>query len=122
MFVSGLQISVGENHAAAHALDRFGDEPGALAGRRIIDQALYVGGILAAGVGIVALASLLVAILPNLPGFLVTVKLIDAGSVPVFFVTLYSYAWFVGFAIAFGLYLILRMLGAEERPLKRMSS
>ncbi|MEY2508950.1 MAG: nucleobase:cation symporter, family [Verrucomicrobiota bacterium] len=74
------------------------------------------------GFSIVALVSLLVAILPNLPGFLVTVKLIDAGSVPAFFVTLYSYAWFVGFAIAFGLYLILRMLGAEERPLKRMSS
>jgi NCS1 family nucleobase:cation symporter-1 len=60
------------------------------------------------GFSIVALVSLLVAILPNLPGFLVTVKLIDAGSVPGFFVTLYSYAWFVGFAIAFALYIALR--------------
>src|SRR5216110_720313 len=47
------------------------------------------------GFSIVALISLLLAILPNLPGFLVTVKVIDAGSVPAFFVTLYSYAWFV---------------------------
>src|SRR5947207_9122315 len=60
------------------------------------------------GFSIVALIALLIAILPNLPGFLVTVKLIDAGTVPAFFVTLYSYAWFVGFAIAFCLYIALR--------------
>src|SRR3954467_14192246 len=42
------------------------------------------------GFSIVALVALLCAIVPNLPGFLVTVKLIDAGSVPLFFVTLYS--------------------------------
>jgi NCS1 family nucleobase:cation symporter-1 len=60
------------------------------------------------GFSLVALVSLLLAILPNLPGFLVTVKLLDPGSVPAFFVTLYSYAWFVGFAIAFCLYLALR--------------
>jgi len=47
--------------------------------------------------------SLLVAVLPNLPGFLVTVKIIDATSVSAFFVRLYDYAWFVGFAIAFAI-------------------
>ncbi len=62
------------------------------------------------GVSLVALIALMVAILPNLPGFLVTVKLVDAASVPHFFVTLYSYAWFVGFAIAFSLYVALRRL------------
>ena len=66
------------------------------------------------GFSIVALVSLVVAILPNLPGFLVTVKLIDAGSVPAFFVTLYNYAWFVGFAIAFGLYIALRRFGFKN--------
>jgi nucleobase:cation symporter-1, NCS1 family len=66
------------------------------------------------GFSIVALISLGLAILPNLPGFLVTVKLIDAASVPAFFVALYSYAWFVGFAIAFGLYLLLRRLFGRE--------
>src|SRR5256714_1075336 len=74
------------------------------------------------GFSIVALISLLLAILPNLPGFLVTVKVIDAGSVPAFFVTLYSYAWFVGFAIAFCLYLALRKLTSEGRSLKGLSS
>src|SRR5436853_5927185 len=62
------------------------------------------------GFSVVALISLLLAILPNLPGFLVTVKLLEAGSVPTFFVTLYIYAWFVGFAIAFSLYIALRKL------------
>jgi NCS1 family nucleobase:cation symporter-1 len=64
------------------------------------------------GFSIVALISLGIAILPNLPGFLVTVKLID--SVPQFFVTLYSYAWFVGFAIAFVAYIGLRALSQKQ--------
>jgi NCS1 family nucleobase:cation symporter-1 len=62
------------------------------------------------GFSIVAIVSLIVAILPNLPGFLVTVKLIDAASVSPFFVRLYDYAWFVGFALAFVIYLVLRTL------------
>jgi len=62
------------------------------------------------GFSIVAIVALIVAILPNLPGFLVMVKLIDASAVPAFFVRLYDYAWFVGFAIAFVVYLVLRNL------------
>jgi len=62
------------------------------------------------GFSIAALVSLIVAILPNLPGFLVTIRLIDAASVPQFLVMLYSYAWFVGFGIAFCLYIVLRRL------------
>jgi nucleobase:cation symporter-1, NCS1 family len=62
------------------------------------------------GFSIAAIVALIVAILPNLPGFLVTVKLIDASAVPAFFVRLYDYAWFVGFAIAFVVYLVLRNL------------
>ncbi len=61
------------------------------------------------GFSIVALIALVLAILPNLPGFLVTVKLVEATSVPPFFVTLYGYAWFVGFVIAFCLYIALRL-------------
>jgi NCS1 family nucleobase:cation symporter-1 len=67
------------------------------------------------GVNIVAMISLLVAILPNLPGFLVNVKLLDAANTPRFFVALYDYAWFVGFAIAFVVYLALRKLTSEHR-------
>jgi NCS1 family nucleobase:cation symporter-1 len=66
------------------------------------------------GFSIVALFSLIIAILPNLPGFLVTVKFIAANSIPQFFVTLYSYAWFVGFAIAFGAYIALRSLAPKQ--------
>src|SRR3954469_7711312 len=62
------------------------------------------------GFSLVALTALVVAILPNLPGFLVAVKLIDASSVSPFLVRLYDYAWFVGFAIAFVTYLLLRTL------------
>jgi NCS1 family nucleobase:cation symporter-1 len=62
------------------------------------------------GFSIIAIVSLIVAILPNLPGFLATVKLVDPTSVPAFFVRLYDYAWFVGFAIAFVVYLVLRKL------------
>jgi NCS1 family nucleobase:cation symporter-1 len=60
------------------------------------------------GFSLIAIFALLVAVLPNLPGFLVTVKLIDPAAVPSFLVHLYNYAWFVGFAIAFVVYLVLR--------------
>ncbi len=66
------------------------------------------------GFSIVAIVALIIAILPNLPGFLVTVKLVDAASVPAFFVRLYDYAWFVGFAIAFTAYLVLRRTTASK--------
>lgn len=69
------------------------------------------------GFSIVALVALLVAILPNLPGFLVNVKLVEAASVPPFFIALYDYAWFAGFAIAFTLYLILRRLASGQMRL-----
>ncbi|MDP9004167.1 MAG: NCS1 family nucleobase:cation symporter-1 [Verrucomicrobiota bacterium] len=60
------------------------------------------------GVNFVAMIALVVAVLPNLPGFLVNVKLLDAANTPRFFIALYDYAWFVGFAIAFLVYLVLR--------------
>ena len=66
------------------------------------------------GFSIVALIALVVAILPNLPGVLVNVKVLDATSVPAFFVALYNYAWFVGFGIAFVLYIALRRLGLRS--------
>jgi nucleobase:cation symporter-1, NCS1 family len=66
------------------------------------------------GFNIVAIVSLIIAILPNLPGFLVTVKLLEPTSIPAFFVRLYDYAWFVGFAIAFVVYLLLRRLNPKS--------
>ena len=67
------------------------------------------------GFSLIAIFSLLVAVLPNLPGFLVTVKLVDSANVPAFFVRLYDYAWFVGFAIAFIVYLSLRTLNSDKK-------
>ena len=66
------------------------------------------------GVNLTAMISLVLAILPNLPGFLVNVKLLSAASVPRFFVALYDYAWFVGFAIAFAVYLALRFAASTD--------
>jgi NCS1 family nucleobase:cation symporter-1 len=57
---------------------------------------------------VLSLISLGIAILPNIPGFLVDVKVVAATSVSHFPVALYDYAWFVGFAIAFVVYLLLR--------------
>jgi NCS1 family nucleobase:cation symporter-1 len=51
-----------------------------------------------------AVVSLLLGILPNVPGFGVTVGATSAGAWPAWIVGLYSYAWFVGFAIAGGCY------------------
>jgi NCS1 family nucleobase:cation symporter-1 len=62
------------------------------------------------GFSLIAIFALFVSVLPNLPGFLVTVKIVDPASVPPFFVRLYDYAWFVGFVIAFVVYLALRTL------------
>ncbi len=51
-----------------------------------------------------AMIALALGIALNVPGFLGT---IGAVTVPAFWTTLYSYAWFVGFAVAFGVYLAL---------------
>src|SRR5947207_1975097 len=65
------------------------------------------------GFSLIAIIALAVAVLPNIPGFLVTIKKVDAAAVPSFFVHLYDYAWFVGFGIAFAIYLTLRGLSSE---------
>jgi nucleobase:cation symporter-1, NCS1 family len=57
-----------------------------------------------AGVNFIAVGALVVGILPNIPGFLKSAKVI--GGEPNVFDSIYVYAWFVGFAIAFGIYAI----------------
>jgi NCS1 family nucleobase:cation symporter-1 len=52
-----------------------------------------------------ALIALLVGVLPNVPGFLATAGW--ASGVGAFWTTLYTYAWFVGFLLAGGVYLLL---------------
>jgi NCS1 family nucleobase:cation symporter-1 len=62
------------------------------------------------GISRVALVALVAGALPSLPGFLVTVKLIHGAGLPAFLLGLYNYAWFVGFGLAFVVYLALRKL------------
>ena len=67
-----------------------------------------------AGVSIVALIALVIGALPSLPGFLVNVKLLDAAGVSPHLVELYNYAWFIGFAVAFSVYLVLRQFAPRK--------
>lgn len=62
------------------------------------------------GFSLAAIAAFILAVLPNLPGFLVHIKAIDGASVPHALEALYQQAWFVGFALAFILYLVFRKL------------
>jgi len=62
------------------------------------------------GFSLVGFAALILAVLPNLPGFLVQVQLAAAEKFPSWLVAGYHYAWFVGFALAFLLYSLLRPL------------
>jgi nucleobase:cation symporter-1, NCS1 family len=71
------------------------------------------------GFSIVGLTALGVAILPNLPGFLVNVKWLDKNAVPAWLVGSYDYAWFIGFVVAFAMYLGLRVLLGNELPARR---
>ena len=54
-----------------------------------------------------ALIALIAGILPNVPGFLLQVKLVSATAFPVWISSLYHYAWFVGFAVSALLYYLL---------------
>ncbi len=63
----------------------------------------------------VALVALALGVLPSLPGFLVQVKVCPPGTVPAFLAHLYDYAWFVGFGVAFAVYLAGRKLTSPNK-------
>ena len=54
-----------------------------------------------------AIGSLVLGILPSIPGFLATIHLLQADSCPSWLLQLYNYAWFVGFLVAGGCYSLL---------------
>ena len=58
----------------------------------------------------VALIALVLGALPSLPGFLIQIKVLSATSVPALLADLYHYAWFIGFGLAFAIYVVLRKL------------
>ena len=59
------------------------------------------------GFNTVAVIALLVGIVPNIPGFLLQVKLVSANAFPVWISDLYHYAWFVGFFVSGIVYILL---------------
>src|SRR6188768_4195861 len=66
-----------------------------------------------------AIIALLCGILPNAPGFLVTIKLISKDAFPSWVNDLYNYAWFVGFFVSAILYILLmRSYRVTEQKLK----
>jgi len=62
-------------------------------------------------------AILAVAVAPNVPGFLAAAGWIAPSAVPAIFHSLYTYAWFIGFAIAFVAY---AALGLARGPVPEM--
>ena len=59
------------------------------------------------GFNTIAIIALLAGILPNIPGFLLTIKVIAADAVPYWISNLYNYAWFVGFFLSGFVYWLL---------------
>jgi nucleobase:cation symporter-1, NCS1 family len=66
----------------------------------------------AGGFNPAALVALILGIAPSVPGFLGTVAKLDVGP---FWMGLYSYAWFVGFGVSFGVYVGLMAFGSKAR-------
>ena len=52
----------------------------------------------------IALVALIIAVLPNVPGFCVAAGFVGKDAVPTVFTDIYTYAWFVGLAIAMVIY------------------
>jgi NCS1 family nucleobase:cation symporter-1 len=59
------------------------------------------------GFNLVAIFTLLCGILPNLPGFLLQIKLVSGNTFPAWISDLYHYAWFVGLFVSGVVYLLL---------------
>jgi NCS1 family nucleobase:cation symporter-1 len=69
-----------------------------------------------------AIIALLLGILPNAPGFLVNIKVIEASSVPAWITDLYNYAWFVGFFVSLIVYMaLMRSYKTEASKIKDSS-
>jgi NCS1 family nucleobase:cation symporter-1 len=54
-----------------------------------------------------AITALVLGIVPSIPGFLGTIGVVNPALVGSFLMNLYSYAWFVGFAVAFATYALM---------------
>ncbi len=70
------------------------------------------------GFSLLAIAAILLGALPSLPGFLVQVKQLKPESVPPTLVNLFHYSWFIGFAVAFAIYLVGRKMSERRYSLR----
>lgn len=71
------------------------------------------------GFNINAIVALLIGILPNIPGFLLQVKVVSPDAFPAWISQLYHYAWFVGFFVSGVLYMIfMRSYKTEPSKIK----
>ncbi|MBL8676409.1 MAG: NCS1 family nucleobase:cation symporter-1 [Alphaproteobacteria bacterium] len=71
------------------------------------------------GYNLKAIIALILGVLPNIPGFLVQIKLLSVGSAFEFLVPLYHYAWFIGLfisAITYGLMMTSEKETSIEKP------
>jgi NCS1 family nucleobase:cation symporter-1 len=59
------------------------------------------------GFNIAAVTALLIGIVPNIPGFLLQIKLVSSKTFPAWISDLYHYAWFVGFFVSGIVYIVL---------------
>jgi NCS1 family nucleobase:cation symporter-1 len=66
-----------------------------------------------------AIIALLLGILPNVPGFLLTIKLVSDTAFPLWVSDLYHYAWFVGFLVSGIIYFILMRSHAVVQEAKK---
>ncbi|MEO7960749.1 MAG: NCS1 family nucleobase:cation symporter-1 [Ginsengibacter sp.] len=62
-----------------------------------------------------AVIALLAGILPNIPGFLTTIKVVPQDAIPLWISHLYNYAWFVGFFVSGIIYFLLMRRYKIER-------
>jgi len=58
------------------------------------------------GFNISAILALVLGIMPNLPGFLLNIKVVTASAFPMWVSHLYNYAWFVGFIVSGVIYYV----------------
>ena len=68
-----------------------------------------------------AIIALLLGILPNVPGFLLTIKVISQDAVPQWISHLYNYAWFVGFFVSGISYILMMRIYYRENRIGRVS-
>ncbi|MEO8859804.1 MAG: NCS1 family nucleobase:cation symporter-1 [Ginsengibacter sp.] len=73
------------------------------------------------GFNIAAITALIAGILPNIPGFLTSIKLLPQDAVPLWVSHLYNYAWFVGFFVSGMIYyLMMKKYKIELRNVKQV--